>query len=77
MSIQTDDDPMPGEWVDCWQCGGEGLGDGCTCMDDTCCCAEPEPPTCHICGGAGGWTARATIEDSKEAVAWPPKEPER
>jgi hypothetical protein len=45
-----------GEWIDCWDCGGEGLIDGeCTCWEDTCCCLEPEPPMCTTCNGAGGW----------------------
>lgn len=35
---------------DCPDCGGEGyLLDECTCGEDTCCCAEPEPPRCIEC----------------------------
>lgn len=42
------------EWTACHECGGEGFYDGeCTCMDDTCCCAEPDPPTCTLCRGTG------------------------
>lgn len=42
------------EWTDCPACGGEGFIDGeCTCMDDTCCCLEPDPPICDECRGAG------------------------
>ena len=29
------------EWVDCWQCGGEGWF-GHDCGEDTCCCLDPE-----------------------------------
>lgn len=37
---------------DCPQCGGDGFYDGeCACMDDTCCCLEPEPVVCPLCGG--------------------------
>jgi hypothetical protein len=42
------------ETEDCWNCGGEGFMDGdCICMEDTCACREPEPPTCTVCGGSG------------------------
>jgi hypothetical protein len=35
---------------DCPVCGGTGvLEDECTCGEDTCCCAEPEPPECPEC----------------------------
>lgn len=40
----------------CGMCGGAGiLEDECTCMSvvDTCCCLEPEPPTCPECRGRG------------------------
>ncbi len=44
------------EYRTCWQCGGEGFIDGeCTCMDDCCCCLEPEPPVCDICRGTGSF----------------------
>lgn len=43
-------------WIDCWNCGGEGYLEGdCTCMEDTCCCLEPDPPVCDVCKGKGGW----------------------
>ena len=46
-------------WVDCWQCGGEGYLEGtCTCGEDTCCCLDPEPETCDICHGDGGWWSK-------------------
>lgn len=45
-----------GDYVDCWNCGGEGYIDGdCTCMEDCCACLEPDPPVCDICKGKGGW----------------------
>lgn len=48
-----------GEWIDCWDCGGEGeYGDMCQCEDfeDICCCAHPTPKRCSTCKGKGGWT---------------------
>lgn len=48
------------EWVECWDCGGEGYHtDACECeaFEDTCCCAEPTPPICRTCKGKGGWNA--------------------
>jgi hypothetical protein len=42
-------------WVECEQCGGEGV-DGHDCGEDCCCCADPEDNMrCDICGGQGGW----------------------
>lgn len=54
--------------VDCAYCGGSGVyEDDCTCMDDTCCCLEPTPPTCDECGGAGGYRIRsAALSDNGE-----------
>lgn len=49
-----------GEWVECWQCGGEGLVS--SCLDDGA-CIDPEGGcelclvNCDICEGAGGWNA--------------------
>lgn len=55
----TDQTPFDAEdWVGCWNCGGCGtLDDSCICeaFEDTCCCAEPEPPICRECKGKGGW----------------------
>lgn len=43
------------EWVECWQCGGDGYY-GHDCGDDTCCCLDPEEnERCDICNGKGGW----------------------
>lgn len=42
------------EWIECWNCAGEGLSDH-DCGEDTCCCIDPEPNVpCDICEGAGG-----------------------
>ena len=52
------DDPFDGaDWVDCWQCGGEGfVGD---CWDGFCVLAESGCDACthrcDICHGKGGW----------------------
>ena len=46
-----------GGWVDCWECGGEGLTfdclDGCCVNAEVGCddCAQ----RCQICRGKGGW----------------------
>lgn len=56
---QTDDFD-DGDFVQCWQCFGEGVLAG--CYEDTCVCAgDPEDPalccapeTCDICHGKGG-----------------------
>lgn len=38
---------------ECHLCGGSGmLEDECTCMDDTCCCLEPDHPPCPECSPA-------------------------
>jgi hypothetical protein len=43
------------EWVDCDQCGGDGMGDH-DCGEDCCPCLDPEPnEPCAQCRGAGGW----------------------
>ena len=42
-------------WIDCTNCGGEGMVDH-DCGEDTCCCASPEENVpCDICAGEGGW----------------------
>lgn len=44
------------DWVECWECGGEGEGDEFhDCGEDTCCCLHPEPGRCPECHGEGGW----------------------
>lgn len=43
------------EWVECEQCGGEGVF-GHDCGEDTCCCLNPEDDApCSMCDGEGGW----------------------
>ncbi len=43
------------DWIDCWNCGGEGYSDH-DCGEDTCCCLHPEDNVvCDICHGNGGW----------------------
>lgn len=43
------------EYVQCWQCGGEGVY-GHECGEDTCCCRYPhENVVCDVCGGKGYW----------------------
>lgn len=43
------------DWIDCDQCGGEGLSYH-DCGEDCCCCLYPEPNVqCDQCEGKGGW----------------------
>jgi hypothetical protein len=56
------------EFVECWNCGGEGYA-GHDCGEDCCVCAEPEENVrCDICRGKGGWWRcyTCTPEQSKE-----------
>ena len=46
--VYDDDAPVPGEWVDCWNCGGDGHIED----DDP---FWPADETCEICEGKGGW----------------------
>lgn len=56
-------DVYDGEWVECWQCFGNGRLAG--CFEDTCVClGDPEDPdsccapdTCDVCLGKCGWEA--------------------
>jgi hypothetical protein len=50
--VNFDDDMSDdGEYVDCWDCGGEGVTHH-DCGEDTCCCANPEDNVvCDTCGG--------------------------
>lgn len=41
-------------WVDCFDCGGEGVAAH-GCHEDTCCCDTPDGDMCYRCGGDGGW----------------------
>jgi len=54
------DDDEDGEWIECWQCGGDGRIPG--CFEDCCVCGGDDDPdtccdprTCDICHGKGGW----------------------
>lgn len=38
--------------VECWACDGTGEREH-DCMDDTCCCLDPEPGICWECHGSG------------------------
>lgn len=50
---EADGDIM--DWIECWQCGGEGYSDH-DCGEDTCCCLDPEDNVrCDVCNGKGGW----------------------
>ena len=43
------------QWVDCYNCGGEGYSDH-DCGEDCCCCLNPENNvTCDICEGEGDY----------------------
>lgn len=61
---------MTTRWsVECWHCGGSGeIEGGCTCMDDTCCCADPEPPTCDVCMGTGSILVTKLTDDNCETA---------
>ena len=55
--------------VDCWNCGGEGYLEGeCTCGEDCCCCADPEPPTCDVCRGKGYLIVETLTDDTCETA---------
>ena len=45
-----DDDPMSGDWVECWSCGGDGGHEGDDPFWDL-----GEWIQCDICRGDGGW----------------------
>lgn len=43
------------DWVDCSECGGEGMSEH-DCGEDCCACLHPEPNMpCELCNGIGGW----------------------
>ena len=47
------------DWVECWNCSGEGsIEDECECtlVADQCYCETPTPRECYVCKGLGGWT---------------------
>lgn len=42
-------------WVDCWDCGGEGMSHH-DCGEDCCVCLDPEDNVrCDTCYGKGGF----------------------
>lgn len=51
--------------IDCWNCYEGYLPDSCSCMEDTCCCADPEPLKCHECNGSG---VKWVHKDQSESV---------
>lgn len=61
--VEADPDPMPGQWVECWSCCGQGTYDD--CFEDTCCCLDPPclTPRCDVCKGKGGWTCEPAEAD--------------
>lgn len=51
------------DWVECWQCGGDGYF-GHDCGEDVCCCLYPEDnEVCDICGGDGGYVPVQEADD--------------
>jgi hypothetical protein len=56
------------EWVDCWQCGGEGATlPGDLYEEDPLWYAPDDTEPCHICLGRGGWQLCANRCDEKPA----------
>ena len=48
------------DWIECADCGGDGVDDSmCECerIEDICCCLNPTPVRCDTCHGKGGWHA--------------------
>lgn len=57
-----------GDYVDCWNCGGEGFSSH-DCGEDTCCCLHPEDNVvCDVCEGKGGWPRPITTDTSGAAT---------
>ena len=59
---------MYDDWVECWQCGGEGWLANCweefACFDPEGGCDECLE-RCDICGGKGGWQRQVESEDER------------
>ncbi len=53
------------EWKEC-----NGCDDGFShheCLDDTCCCKDPEPNMpCNLYGGKGGWWSCINCDDAED-----------
>ena len=66
INQQIADELDQSDWVECWQCFGQGQLAG--CFEDTCCCTgDPEDPNdccaptcCDICKGHGGYPPART-----------------
>lgn len=57
-------------WITCWNCGGAGYHeDECVCqsVEDTCCCAAPEPPICRECKGKGALHVQKPETEASDA----------
>lgn len=58
-NLQRAAESEEGEWIECWQCQGQGKIAG--CFEDTCCCTgDPDDPDdccaprkCDVCKGNG------------------------
>lgn len=48
-----EDEPMDGDWITCWRCGGEGGEEGDDPFWDL-----GEWIDCDICRGDGGWVCK-------------------
>lgn len=61
-------------YVQCEQCGGDGV-DGHDCGEDCCCCLHPEENVrCDICDGHGGWYCCLSSKEYCEANPLPGRE---
>ena len=61
-------------YVDCTNCGGEGVTDH-DCGEDCCCCLHPEDNVpCDICDGEGGWWQCISSPEYCEAHPIPGRE---
>lgn len=53
------------DWIDCYNCGGEGYSHH-DCGEDCCCCLNPEDNVvCDICEGKGGWKRQPLTQEAK------------
>jgi hypothetical protein len=58
MADQDHYDDYIDDWIECWDCGGDGYyDDECECesIADQCFCETPTPRQCRTCKGEGGW----------------------
>ena len=55
-----------GDYVECWNCGGEGYSHH-DCGEDCCCCLSPyDNVRCDICDGKGGWPRHISDSTSED-----------